>query len=63
MLFAPLKLSYDVIHINSLMIYMNESFILLLFKSCKYNIMSNQDNQNKTSWEEVQGLSWIFYED
>jgi len=63
MLFAPLKLSYGVIHINSLMICMNESFILLLFKSCKYNIMSNQDNQNKTSWEEVQGLSWIFYED
>ena len=26
--------------------------------------MSNQDNQNKSiSWEEVQGLSWIFYED
>jgi len=25
--------------------------------------MSNQDNQNKPSWEEIQGLSWIFYED
>jgi len=25
--------------------------------------MSNQDNQNKSSWEEIQGLSWIFYED
>ena len=25
--------------------------------------MSNQDKQNKSSWEEIQGLSWIFYED
>jgi len=25
-------------------------------------IMTNQDNQ-KPAWEEVQGLSWIFYED
>ena len=25
--------------------------------------MSNQNNQNKPSWEEIQGLSWIFYEE
>ena len=26
--------------------------------------MSNQGNQNKSNptWEEIQGLSWIFYE-
>ena len=25
--------------------------------------VSNQNNQKKSNWEEVQGLSWIFYED
>ena len=44
---------------------MNKSFGLLIFKFCKNNLMSNQNNQNMSNpiWEEVIGLSWIFYED
>ena len=47
------------------MICMNKSFVLLIFEFCKTNLMANQNNQNTPNpmWEEVRGLSWIFYED
>jgi len=42
----------------------NERIIRVAFiQILQCYIMSNQDKQNKSSWEEVQGLSWIFYED